>query len=213
MSPPQLRRGSRGEHVVYLQERLVARGYQLEVDGRFGLLTEGTVRTWQQFMRLAPDGIVGPATWTPLEQAYTVDSNAILTDAMHRWAADLAAEHVAPVHILIGVRTHEQQARIIYGRIKADNPDLDNYPKAYLAAMRAAYPDLNAMLMVSIADGSPRGTHLAREAVDTRNKGLLPAQYAGLTAAMRARGQALLQETMPEHLHCAHLERWAGWSS
>jgi metacaspase-1 len=65
---PTLRQGDSGEHVRYLQERLIEHGYSLEADGAFGPFTASIVRTFQRENSLTPDGIVGQQTWTVLER-------------------------------------------------------------------------------------------------------------------------------------------------
>lgn len=58
-----LRRGSRGADVMWLQEKLNTRGFNLEVDGIFGIKTENAVKELQkQSGYLAVDGIVGSQT-------------------------------------------------------------------------------------------------------------------------------------------------------
>lgn len=61
-----LRRGAKGESVELLQELLNVLGYQLAVDGDFGVLTEEAVKKFQQANGLAVDGVVGPLTWEKL---------------------------------------------------------------------------------------------------------------------------------------------------
>lgn len=63
---PTLRRGARGDDVVYLQKRLVDRGYWLSTDGVFGAATESAVRSFQRSQSLTADGIVGQQTWAAL---------------------------------------------------------------------------------------------------------------------------------------------------
>lgn len=59
-----LRRGDRGEDVVYLQTRLAAIGYGVgKVDGIFGIRTLEAVKAFQVDNDLAVDGIVGAKTW------------------------------------------------------------------------------------------------------------------------------------------------------
>ncbi|MCS6812301.1 MAG: peptidoglycan-binding protein [Cyanobacteria bacterium] len=66
---PTLRRGSRGEAVERLQQRLRARGFlQSFPDGVFGPNTEAAVKAAQRRYGLEPDGIVGPATWDALSR-------------------------------------------------------------------------------------------------------------------------------------------------
>jgi hypothetical protein len=65
-----LRRGSRGEDVTDLQNRLNAAGTAdpaLDPDGIFGRLTQAAVREYQSTHDLVPDGIAGPLTWASLD--------------------------------------------------------------------------------------------------------------------------------------------------
>ena len=71
-SPPVLRLGSNGWHVKRLQRLLRARDLFPEpaaIDGDFGEITEASVKAFQQFADLEPDGIVGPLTWQALAAA------------------------------------------------------------------------------------------------------------------------------------------------
>ncbi len=59
-----LRRGSRGQQVLYLQWLLTVYGYQPgSPDGIFGSGTQAAVQAFQRDNGLSADGIVGPATW------------------------------------------------------------------------------------------------------------------------------------------------------
>ena len=64
---PTLRRGDSGEHVEHLQERLVAHGHDVDIDGYFGPQVTAAVQAFQRAEGLTADGIVGPATWSCLE--------------------------------------------------------------------------------------------------------------------------------------------------
>lgn len=66
---PTLRRGSRGDEVVYLQKLLNAERFSVEisVDGIFGRATEALVKTFQEDRGLTVDGVVGPMTWAALK--------------------------------------------------------------------------------------------------------------------------------------------------
>lgn len=57
-----LRLGSRGDDV-----RAVQRVLGEVQDGIYGEVTRAAVRTWQQARGLAPDGVVGPATWERMQ--------------------------------------------------------------------------------------------------------------------------------------------------
>jgi peptidoglycan hydrolase-like protein with peptidoglycan-binding domain len=63
---PIYRRGSSGENVISIQYMLRSRGYQLNVDGRFGQLTAQAVIDFQGKNGLRADGAVGPLTWPKL---------------------------------------------------------------------------------------------------------------------------------------------------
>lgn len=61
-----LRLGSRGNDVRWLQYELTQAGYQIVVDGIFGSITDKCVRDFQLQNGLQVDGIVGPKTRTAL---------------------------------------------------------------------------------------------------------------------------------------------------
>ncbi len=66
-----IQRGSTGEVVTALQNRLIALGYAIAADGSFGQKTENAVRMFQASKGLTVDGICGPATWA----AFDTDGN------------------------------------------------------------------------------------------------------------------------------------------
>lgn len=73
-----LRRGSSGPNVVVIQVSInrIAQNYPAipkiaNVDGIFGSRTERSVIRFQEVFGLAPDGIVGKATWYALVRLYT----------------------------------------------------------------------------------------------------------------------------------------------
>ena len=67
-----LRVGSRGQVVTELQQLLKAKGFDPGTpDGAFGAKTKSAVVGYQQTKRLAPDGIVGAATWSALQSTGT----------------------------------------------------------------------------------------------------------------------------------------------
>jgi peptidoglycan hydrolase-like protein with peptidoglycan-binding domain len=69
---PELKRGSSGGYVHYLQEMLSG---QLEpaigIDGKFGPETEAALRAFQELNGLHVDGIAGEDTWKWLEHLHT----------------------------------------------------------------------------------------------------------------------------------------------
>jgi peptidoglycan hydrolase-like protein with peptidoglycan-binding domain len=58
--------GSTGDAVRAVQSQLRSRSGWLQIDGIFGLQTDGVVRHFQGFCQLSTDGIVGPNTWNAL---------------------------------------------------------------------------------------------------------------------------------------------------
>ena len=67
---PEIRLGSKGFVVEYLQQKLKDLGYPVgAVDGKFATLTRGVVLMFQSDNGLKTDGIVGDKSWTALELA------------------------------------------------------------------------------------------------------------------------------------------------
>lgn len=70
-SYPTLRKGDKGENVKTLQTMLnEINDAGLDVDGSFGSKTQTAVKNFQKKYSLKVDGIVGPATWSKLEELY-----------------------------------------------------------------------------------------------------------------------------------------------
>lgn len=61
-----LRRGNSGDLVRAAQTALNARGASILVDGDFGSVTDGAVRSFQNSRGLIADGVIGPVTWSTL---------------------------------------------------------------------------------------------------------------------------------------------------
>jgi GH24 family phage-related lysozyme (muramidase)/peptidoglycan hydrolase-like protein with peptidoglycan-binding domain len=61
-----VREGDRGDKVREAQQRLGEHGWPVTVDGIFGPTTTDAVRSFQRQCGLAPDGVLGPATWQRL---------------------------------------------------------------------------------------------------------------------------------------------------
>lgn len=62
MQRPTLRRGSTGELVKQVQDKI-----NIRADGIFGPKTESAIREFQRQKNLVPDGIIGPKTWASLD--------------------------------------------------------------------------------------------------------------------------------------------------
>lgn len=63
---PTLKKGDKGAFVKALQETLNKYGYNLELDGVFGVNTDKAVKDFQRIHGLNVDGYVGPKTWEKL---------------------------------------------------------------------------------------------------------------------------------------------------
>ncbi|MBS1676263.1 MAG: peptidoglycan-binding protein [Actinobacteria bacterium] len=63
---PTLKVGSKGDLVVWAQERLITAGEEVEVDGLYRAATRRAVRAFQEAHGLEPDGVLGTATWEAL---------------------------------------------------------------------------------------------------------------------------------------------------
>ncbi len=63
---PTVRRGYRGDSIVWLQQHLVGAGFRVPVTGIFGKMTYRAVRRFQDDRNLKVDGVVGNRTWNRL---------------------------------------------------------------------------------------------------------------------------------------------------
>jgi len=73
-----LKKGCKGEDVIYLQRLLCELGYFVTIDGDFGNKTDEAVRRFQKDANLKDDGVVGKNTWAVLESRRTVADGFIL---------------------------------------------------------------------------------------------------------------------------------------
>jgi Putative peptidoglycan binding domain len=63
---PLLKRGSKGDMVVWAQQHLVAAGHDLAVTGLFGKQTRAAVKAFQEGRGMLADGEIGTDTWLAL---------------------------------------------------------------------------------------------------------------------------------------------------
>ena len=63
---PLLKQGSKGDLVVWAQQRLIGAGHEVPVSGYFGRLTRAAVRAFQTAKGLPVDGKIGTDTWQSL---------------------------------------------------------------------------------------------------------------------------------------------------
>ncbi len=96
---PVLRSGAAGKAVSRLQERLVAWGFVIDVDGSFGPATRSAVESFQEMRGLDVDGCVGPLTWAKLLEE--VKQMAKFPDISGHWA-EKTIEELAEMGIAHG---------------------------------------------------------------------------------------------------------------
>lgn len=71
-----LRKGSTGDDVKDLQQKLASFGYSTgPIDGSFGNVTEAAVMQYQKDKNLVVDGVVGNQTWTSIEKEVEKKNN------------------------------------------------------------------------------------------------------------------------------------------
>lgn len=61
-----LKKGTKGDGVKWIQYELVEAGYKIKIDGVFGVSTENAVKKFQKSCKIKADGIVGSATRSKL---------------------------------------------------------------------------------------------------------------------------------------------------
>lgn len=74
MTRPSLKKGSKGDYVVELQQALIKLGYSVGnagADGDFGNATLAAVKRFQTDHKLTVDGVVGTKTWAAIDLALT----------------------------------------------------------------------------------------------------------------------------------------------
>ncbi|TAF67932.1 MAG: DUF3380 domain-containing protein [Cytophagales bacterium] len=89
---PTLQIGSKGEAVVFLQQKLQQAGFHTANDGLFGNDTAQKVIQLQQYFHLAPDGIVGQNTWQHLLNYALLQKKKLNTNDLAQIAKTLAIE-------------------------------------------------------------------------------------------------------------------------
>lgn len=85
---PFLRLGARGPAVKFMQAKLNEAGFNIHVDGSFGIQTASALKRFQQSKGLAPDGIFGPSTNAALRAQPAKES---LIDQLNRLITRLTA--------------------------------------------------------------------------------------------------------------------------
>ena len=103
---PLVEFGNQSENVKSVQYFLNAHGEALAVDGNFGSLTQGAVRTFQSAHGLGVDGIVGNQTWPVLLIQTSTGSQG---DAVMAVQSQIASRKATPLTIdgIFGQMTHD----------------------------------------------------------------------------------------------------------
>lgn len=81
MTNPVLRKGDVSDDVMVLQNLLIAQGYNIGNDGKFGQKTFDAVFAFQKAKGLDADGVVGKDTWTALAVGVPIPSSVKITEA------------------------------------------------------------------------------------------------------------------------------------
>lgn len=107
MSQPTIRKGSKGSSVRLCQQRLLAKGFPVAVDGIFGTWTEAAVEQFQASCGVEVDGEVGPTTWSML----------MSMGAAHT-PSDVVAEQKAVLLGLVPAGTPSQVRAVLHAAIQ-----------------------------------------------------------------------------------------------
>ena len=107
-----IKKGDTGEKVIQIQVAL-----QISADGKFGNMTEISVRKFQDQNELDIDGMVGPITWealeidTPPKPQYTVEQiEAAVKSKGYAWFGD--SENKGYDVNIVGVRNSSTEGRV-----------------------------------------------------------------------------------------------------
>jgi hypothetical protein len=137
----QVRRGSTGSEVEFLQTRMNALGFHVgRVDGNFGPRTEDAVIQFQASQGLVADGIVGARTWAAILSGPQME---VPSEFTSREAQDLATR--------IPEGTPENIRSVLHAAIRTlgwreipngsnRGPDVDKISMGYLPANQPAPP-------------------------------------------------------------------------
>jgi putative peptidoglycan binding protein len=94
-----IKKGSRGDLVVWAQEHLLSAGYTVGIDGGFGPTTQNAVQKFQTAHGLTDDGIVGPETWGALLRYRPANvAFGAKTNATHAALARASSVHASVLH-------------------------------------------------------------------------------------------------------------------
>jgi peptidoglycan hydrolase-like protein with peptidoglycan-binding domain len=105
---PLLKKGSKGDMVVWAQELLVSAGQtQLPVTGIYAARTKAAVVSFQSQKGLGADGVLGTSTWQALLQYSPTSVNWAAPRALGRASTSAAAHGRAPLSASLPARRNE----------------------------------------------------------------------------------------------------------
>lgn len=147
-----------GPDVVWLQERLGYAGIAVETSGRFDAATDAGVRAFQAAHDLKPDGIVGPATRTALEDVPLVSPQPEAAPAAVEPMPAVRSEPPAPVPAAAPPKAPAQSVPEKIGkagRAVGDISDKMGMFKAvweYLSKQHPAIAGFISLIMLGLSD-------------------------------------------------------------
>ncbi|HYH56921.1 MAG TPA: peptidoglycan-binding protein, partial [Anseongella sp.] len=111
-----LKRGSRHNFVLLLQELLNGLGFDLKVDGYFGARTEAAVRDFQEKNGLKADGIVGVKTWQVLNGKVKTEVPRFVSEKDFQKAAEALEVEAALIKAVQEVETGGRRGFLTNGK-------------------------------------------------------------------------------------------------
>jgi hypothetical protein len=116
VTPPVLRKGSKGQDVRNLQSLL-----RITVDGDFGPATEKAVKAFQKTSNLAADGIVGVYTWEALKKATSGATTTPVTEVPSSVPTEPKKSPEIALAILLSLGWAPHQAAAIVGHAQQES--------------------------------------------------------------------------------------------
>jgi hypothetical protein len=130
--------GSNGPDVSRVQQQLADIGFPIAFDGVFGAVTDEAVRGFQLVVRLPPDGVVGPATRTALDEGHwAVIADETIT-SLPQYRIQIT-ESVATTAVTAELTADVKWYRVLVSNFYTTNvlnPKLDAMARSWITNMR-----------------------------------------------------------------------------